>query len=188
MIKFDTYRFIAIDVETANRKSHSICQIGLAMVSERGVVDTASFLVDPKEPFAAFNIDLHGIGPWTVEHAPDFTTVLTELRPLLEKNILIQHSSFDKRAFAAACGVCDLPVLSSDWCDSVTIARRAWPELKGNGGHGLANLKTHLNLVFNHHDAEEDARAAAEVVLHAELHSGQDFRTLLSKKNKQTPV
>ena len=55
-----------------------------------------------------------------------------------------------------------------DWCDSVHVARAAWPELRGNGGHGLASLKQHLGLEFDHHDAGEDARAAAEVVLRAE--------------------
>ena len=54
------------------------------------------------------------------------------------------------------------------WRDSVHVARAAWPELRGNGGHGLASLKQHLGLVFEHHDAGEDARAAAEVVLRAE--------------------
>lgn len=51
----------------------------------------------------------------------------------------------------------------------MTIARAAWPGLKGNGGHGLANLKQHLGLEFQHHDAGEDARAAALVVLRAEV-------------------
>ena len=46
--------------------------------------------------------------------------------------------------------------------------RAVWPELRGNGGHGLASLKQHLGLVFDHHDAGEDARAAAEVVLRTE--------------------
>jgi DNA polymerase III epsilon subunit-like protein len=54
------------------------------------------------------------------------------------------------------------------WKDSVQVARKAWPELTGNGGHGLASLKRYLGLAFEHHDAGEDARAAAEVVLHAE--------------------
>ncbi|WP_235857843.1 hypothetical protein [Marimonas lutisalis] len=40
--------------------------------------------------------------------------------------------------------------------------------MKDNGGHGLASLKQHLGLRFEHHDAAEDARAAAEVVLMAE--------------------
>ncbi len=37
--------------------------------------------------------------------------------------------------------------------------------MRANGGYGLANLKSVLVLDFKHHDAGEDARAAAEVVL-----------------------
>ena len=40
--------------------------------------------------------------------------------------------------------------------------------MKGNGGHGLGKLKQVLNLDFHHHDAGEDARAAAMVVLRAQ--------------------
>ncbi|MFC3119572.1 hypothetical protein ACFOHS_20095 [Jhaorihella thermophila] len=65
-----------------------------------------------------------------------------------------------------------------NWQDSVAVARRAWPELWGNGGHGLASLKTHLGLEFRHHDGEEDARAAAEVVLRAMAQTGLDLRAL----------
>ncbi|PWK61977.1 hypothetical protein C7455_1012 [Roseicyclus mahoneyensis] len=61
-----------------------------------------------------------------------------------------------------------MPVPQWAWRDSVHVARAAWPELRGNGGHGLARLKKHLGLTFEHHDAGEDARAAAEVVLRAE--------------------
>ncbi|WP_292069348.1 hypothetical protein [Marivita sp. XM-24bin2] len=68
----------------------------------------------------------------------------------------------------AACEKLGRSEPSWGWCDSVGVARRAWPELKGNGGHRLASLKAYLGLQFEHHDAEEDARAAAEVVLLAE--------------------
>ncbi len=34
------YRFVAIDVETANGNRHSICQVGMAMVAHDGRVDT----------------------------------------------------------------------------------------------------------------------------------------------------
>lgn len=40
--------------------------------------------------------------------------------------------------------------------------------MRGNGDQGLASLKQRLDLVFEHHDAGDDARAAAEVVLRAE--------------------
>ena len=51
--------------------------------------------------------------------------------------------------------------------------------MKGNGGQGLANLKRTLNLEFHHHDAGEDARAAALVVLHAEKHLSMPFEPLI---------
>ncbi|WP_394805045.1 3'-5' exonuclease family protein [Tritonibacter scottomollicae] len=55
---------------------------------------------------------------------------------------------------------------------------QAWPELRGNGGHGLANLKKVLGLQFKHYDAGEDARAAAEVTLKAEASMGRKIRLL----------
>ena len=85
----------------------------------------------------------------------------------------------DKQAVTAAYGFCGIATPDFRWSDSVTIARRAWPELKGNGGHGLANLKRTLNLQFHHHDAGEDARAAALVVLHAEKHLAMPFEQLI---------
>ena len=91
---------------------------------------------------------------------------------------LIQHSRYDEKAFDAACRLAGHQVLKSVWSDSVAIARQAWPELRGNGGHGLVNLKKVLGLQFNHHDAGEDARAAAEVTLKAEASMGRKIRML----------
>ena len=162
------FRFIALDVETACRDSASICQIGLACVQANNEIQTFSMLVNPETQFDAFNIQLHGIGPEHVVGAACFPDALAAILPLLAEHRLVQHSSFDKRAMTAACELYGITQPNLIWSDSVTIARRAWPELKGNGGHGLASLKRVLGLEFQHHDAGEDARAAAMVVLHAE--------------------
>lgn len=184
-----TYRFIAIDVETANQQRSSICQIGLAMVALNGDVETIGFFVDPEQRFDGFNIRLHGIDEHVVRGAPTFDSVMQVLRPLLERHTLIQHSTFDKAAFNAASDHYSVPELRANWIDSVQIARKAWPELKGKGkgkgGHGLANLKKHLNLCFEHHDAEEDARAAAEVVLLAEAATDENFANLVKPKKQK---
>lgn len=172
------YKFIAVDVETANGRRDSICQVGLAYVDANGNTHTESYLVDPQDRFSAYNIQLHGIAPHHVAGAPTFPDVLAVLRHKLEACALIQHSTFDKQAFDLACEKYALPSVQSEWINSVTIARKVWPEFKGNGGHGLANLKAELGLVFKHHDAEEDARAAAEVVLLAEERTGLDFLAL----------
>ena len=173
------FRFIALDVETACGDAGSICQIGIACVEQGNRIQTYSMLVNPGTRFDPFNIQLHGIGPDHVSDAPRFPEAFDTLLPLLARHHLIQHSSFDKRAINAACGFCGIAPPSLRWSDSVLIARRAWPELKGNGGHGLANLKKTLNLQFQHHDAGEDARAAAMVVLRAETHLSMPFEHLI---------
>lgn len=174
-----SFRFIALDVETACSDAASICQIGLACVQPDNQIQTFSMLVNPGTRFDPFNIQLHGIGPDHVADAPRFPEALGALLPLLTKHHLVQHSHFDKRAINAACGFCGIEAPDLRWNDSVAIARRAWPELKGNGGHGLANLKQTLNLQFHHHDAGEDARAAALVVLHAETRLSMPFEQLI---------
>ncbi|MFT7059760.1 MAG: DNA polymerase-3 subunit epsilon [Pseudorhodobacter sp.] len=181
------FRFIALDVETACGDAASICQIGLACVQADDQIQTFSILVNPGTRFDPFNIQLHGIGPDHVVDAPRFPAVLTAMLPLLTRHHLIQHSSFDKRAIIAACGFCGIAPPDLRWSDSVTIARRAWPELKGNGGHGLANLKRTLKLQFHHHDAGEDARAAALVVLHAETRLSMPFEQLILPLAKSRP-
>jgi len=178
------FRFVALDVETASRDSASICQIGIACVRASGEIAVWTSYVNPETRFDSFNIELHGIGPDTVKNAPTFA----ELWPILHMSLypyhLVQHSNFDKRAIEAACETYRLPTPDLSWSDSVKIARTAWPEFKGNGGHGLGHLKTALGLSFQHHDAGEDARAAAEVVLHAEAHLGRTFAQLAQTAQK----
>lgn len=179
------YRFIAIDVETANSDPSSICQIGLAMVTDSNEIITTSTMINPARKFAAFNIKLHGIDQSHVAGAPTFLEFMRAARPLLERHPLIQHSPFDKRAFNEAADHYGTPKLKANWFDSVTIARRAWPELKGNGGHGLASLKKHLDLEFSHHDAEEDAYAASMVTLMAERVTGETFDRLTQPQRQK---
>jgi DNA polymerase-3 subunit epsilon len=162
------YRFIALDVETSCGDSASICQIGLACVDAHNAIRTWSAYINPLMPFAPFNTELHGISAETVRSAPTFAQIWPDLLSLLIQQPLVQHSRFDERAINAACKTHELTSPRLVWHDSVSIARNAWPELKSNGGHGLASLKRHLNLDFQHHDAGEDARAAAMVVIQAE--------------------
>ena len=173
------YRFVALDVETACGPTSSICQIGIACVRADGGIETFSTFVDPGADVPFSNTWLHGIGRAHVEGAPDFAAALALLSPLLDRHALIQHSSFDSRAIAAASALIGRDPPPWRWLDSVRIARVAWPEFKGAGGHGLGHLKKALKLDFAHHDAEEDARAAAQVVLLAEDRLGLPFDAIL---------
>ena len=177
------FRFIALDVETAGKTIGGICQIGLCFVRDTGSLQTYSVLIDPEEPFEPFNTELHGISAETVAGAGTFPTVYAALFHHLNTHCLVQHSTFDEKALTSACARYGVPMITSHWTNSVTVARQAWPELKGAGGHGLANLKKHLGLNFHHHDAGEDAHVAAKVVLKAEDILGRAFSHL--KINRQ---
>jgi DNA polymerase-3 subunit epsilon len=161
------FRFIALDVETANNDRASICQIGLAGVRADNSIHTWSTLVNPAtDDWCCSRI--HGISARDVVGAPTLAELMPLLNSLLCESIVYQHSTFDASAIAAACRRTGLTIPDWNWKDSLELARRAWPELKGGGGHGLASLMQHLDLRFTHHDAGEDARACAEVVLRAE--------------------
>lgn len=161
------FRFFALDVETANNDRGSICQVGVACVRPDDSIETWVTLVNPRTRHWVFS-GLHGITDDMVQGAPTIDAVISALDGLLQGQTVYQHSGFDRSAVRAACQHQGREEPAWDWQDSVSVARRAWPELKGNGGHGLASLKEHLGLRFEHHDAGEDARAAAEVVLLAE--------------------
>jgi DNA polymerase III subunit epsilon len=178
------YRFIALDVETASDWVGSICQIGLATVDRSNTIRTFTMLIDPECNFDPRNSAIHGITEQMVEGQPTFAAIFPQIRLLLVRYPIVQHSSFDQRAIESACNGNDLDCAPIHWIDSVRVAQRAWPEWRGDGGHGLANLKSKLGLQFRHHDAGEDARAAAEVVLAAERQTGQQFHDLIAPRPK----
>lgn len=161
------FRFVALDVETANHERSSICQIGVACVRPDNSIITWKTYVDPQVQEWRFT-SLHGIDAQTVAGAPMFADVIAVLREALHGVTVYQHSSFDCGAIKAACQQIGVTPPAWNWGDSMQIARTAWPALQGSGGYGLANLKSVLTLNFEHHDAGEDARAAAQIVLLAE--------------------
>lgn len=176
------YRFLALDVETARPDMWSICQLGIAAVGLDGEIRTYSTLINPNCEFARSHVAIHGINDRSVRGAPNIFAAFEPLLPLLGRHALIQHSTFDQRAIEAAYLDARKPVPRLAWRDSVQIARAAWPEFRGAGGHGLRHLKQALRLEFQHHDAGEDARAAAQVVLLAEQRLGRPFDQIANAK------
>lgn len=159
--------FVAIDVETANADLASICQVGLASVQSGKVVDQWSTLIDPEDFFDPINIEIHGIDESRVRGAPTFADVYSELQSRTADTVIVSHTGFDRVALTSAVEKYGLPVGAQVWLDSARVARRAWPDKYSARGYGLANVAADLGINFKHHDAGEDARAAAEIVLRA---------------------
>ncbi|MDE0269167.1 MAG: exonuclease domain-containing protein [Acidimicrobiaceae bacterium] len=159
--------FNSIDVETANADRSSICQIGVVHVQDGEIKDQWETLINPEDWFDPLNISIHGIDEKDTRNSPTLPDVRNELRRRLRGSVLVSHSSFDHVAFERAMSRYNLEQLQVTWLDSTRVVRRAWPERYGRSGYGLKNVARDLDISFKHHDAQEDARAVAELMLRA---------------------
>ena len=158
--------FVALDVETANANVSSICQIAAVSFASGQMVDVWHSFVNPKEPFASFNVSLHGIDVATVHDAPDFPRIQQMLSPLLTGRVVASHMSFDRIAIQQACNKYQIPAFECSWLDTARVARRAWPRF-ARRGYGLKSIASWCGFNFRHHDAVEDATTAGRVLARA---------------------
>ena len=170
--------FNCIDVATANNSWSSICQIGLVVVRSGEIAETWERLVNPKADFSSFNVGIHHITADHVRDSPELPDIWDALRDLTQGRPLVYHSPawFDRHALTQAAEKHGLPQLDVEWVDSSRIVRNAWPERYGKRGFGLAKLARDFKIEFQHHDALEDATAAASITLEALKDSGTSIR------------
>ena len=173
--------FDAIDVETANADRSTICQIGIVHVRDGHIRDRWESLVDPEDWFDAYNIDIHGISAETVEGAPTLSALDGELRARLGASAVVSHTNFDRVAIERAMEKYSLSQLQTTWLDSAKVVRRAWPDRYSRKGYRLASVAKDLGITFRHHDALEDATAAAEIVIRASEETGLDISGWLKR-------
>jgi DNA polymerase-3 subunit epsilon len=159
-------RFVVVDLETANPKMTSICQIGIVTFENGVEVGADSRLVNPGDYFDPFNVGIHGIDEAAVRGAPRFPDLHDWLSERLSSQIVACHSHFDRVALFQACQRHALPAMQCEWVDTARVARRTWSQF-AKSGYGLANLAGHFGITFKHHDALHDARAAGLVLLRA---------------------
>lgn len=165
-------QFIALDVETANARLATICRIGLVGFDEDGREAWAhDILVDPGCDFDPINVSKHGIGAETVAGAPQFAEVESVLRKLLNDQLVVCHTHFDRTSLSQAFAESALEPLNCRWLDSARVVRRAW-ERYADRGYGLADVACDLGIHFRHHDPVEDARTAGLILLAACLEVG----------------
>ena len=158
--------FVAVDVETANSNVSSICQVGIAVVRSAEIRDVWTQLVDPHDFFDPYNVAVHGIDQGTVSGCPRFEELCDRIAGHLGE-IVVSHTFFDRRAISKAFEECGKSLRYGTWIDSAQVARRAWPDKYALRGYNLGNIARDLGIRFRHHDAGEDARVAAEIVLRA---------------------
>jgi DNA polymerase III subunit epsilon len=172
--------FIAVDVETANQGLSSICQIGLASFRDGRLQGQWESLINPEDYFDSINISIHGITEEDVQSAPVWSDVHSALSELLNGEISVCHTAFDRASTTRACERYGLPPFAAQWLDSARVVRRAWPVF-ARLGYGLSNVAAHLGIAYTPHNAAEDARCAGEVLLQAIGDTGMNATEWLTR-------
>lgn len=181
-------RFVAIDVETANARRASICQIGLVVYENRKIVDEWSTLVDPEDEFNVINVGIHGIGRKSVASAPKLPEVYAEVARRVSGACVASYGDFDRSAFLQAGARYSLPALDARWLDLQHVVKEAWPPEFTSDGWALKKVCAQLGVeLTQHHDALADARAAGDVFVMAQERKGTWAREWLVRTRGVPP-
>ena len=166
--------FVALDVEIADSCfPESICQMGFAIVREGRIVEVITKAVNTLHRFGWWQKANLSITEEEVDRALPFSEITREIAYLMSGPVF-SHTSFDRFAIRRACETCKHSFAETVWLDSAQVVRRAWPERYGKTGYGLKSVAADLGIEFLHHDAGEDARAVAEIIIRASVEHSLD--------------
>ncbi|WP_150273084.1 3'-5' exonuclease [Paenibacillus tepidiphilus] len=155
--------FTAIDFETANASRSSACSLGLVQVRGGIITREHVWLIDPQQHFSGMNIAIHGITPAMVKGQPTFRELWPVLAPLLMDEIVIAHNAaFDMSVLRYCLDEAAIGYPSFQYMCTYLLGKKMLSELPS---HKLNVLSGHFGISLRHHDALEDARAAASILL-----------------------
>ncbi len=158
--------FTAIDFETANGFRGSPCAVGLSKVRGGVVVEEASWLMRPPENHDRFdyhNVRIHGIRPEDVAGLPRFGELFPEIGAFIGGDVLAAHNAaFDLGVIRSGLEVSGLPGPAYDYVCTVMLSRRCYSLVSNSLPYAAEEAGVPL---VNHHDAAEDARACAGILI-----------------------
>lgn len=159
-------KFVAIDFETANQERCSPCAIGVAVVEDNKIINHFEHLIRPHDDyyyFDSFNSDIHNITEEMVEDAPEFDSVIREIEPFLNDNVVVAHNMlFDCSVLWQTLKLYNLPQPECKTLCSYNISKIAFPELLS---FNLNSVCPALGIELEHHRASSDALASAQIIL-----------------------
>lgn len=170
--------YIVFDVETPNHANNRMSAIGISAVKDNRIAANFFSLVDPETHFDYFNTKLTGIDAEKVKGAPNFPALWNKIEPIMNKGILVAHNAvFDMsvlRHCLSSYGITWKP--AAEYLCTVQIGRRVLPHMK----HNLDVMCNYYGIALNHHQADSDSRACAEILLRY-IESGVDVSSYIRK-------
>ena len=157
--------FAAIDFETANAESSSVCSVGIVVVRGGEIVDSFYSLIQPEPNYYNYFCQrVHGLSHADTDDAPVFPRVWEQFEPLIEGLPLVAHNArFDQGCLKSVFRVYQMDYPDYVFYDTLRASRRAFPFAPNHQLHTVAAL-CGFDLK-NHHHALADAEAAASIAL-----------------------
>lgn len=164
--------FIAIDFETASHERTSACSVGIAAVKDMAIVETFYALIRPKAMhFEDGNIAIHGISPEMVEEEQAFDEIWPQISKYFTEHVPVvaHNASFDMSVLKKSLGYEPQEFF---YLDTIALASK-----HVDGSKSLDHCAEVLGVCLdNHHNAEDDAIACAEIVI--EILNRSNCRTI----------
>ena len=154
-------RYIVFDVETPNRYNNRMSAIGISVIEDGRITDEFFSLVDPEQPFDWFNTKLTGAE--SVSGAPTFPVLWERIEPLMSSGVLVAHNAgFDIGVLRHCLQAYDIAWQPSvkGLC-TVVMGRNLLPGIS----HKLNDMCEFYHIDLNHHRADSDSHACAEILL-----------------------
>ena len=156
-------RYAVFDVETPNYANNRMSAVGIVVMEDDRIVTRFSSLINPEARFDPFNVALTGITPEMVADAPTFGQLWPEIKPLFEDAILVAHNAQFDMAVLSKC----LRAYGIFWKEQTSyictckMSRGCLPFLEN---HKLNTLCDYYGLALDHHRADSDALACAQIL------------------------
>ena len=164
--------FVAMDFETANHEKHSAVSMALAVVRQNEVVDEFYSLIQPETYFSARNTAIHGIREQDVAQAPKYPEIWAQVAPLFtEDKLVVAHNApFDHGVLQGTLAYYGIEAPHYMLLDTVRSSRQLFPHFRN---HKLNTVAENLGITLDHHhNALDDAVAAAQILIYQDQHFG----------------
>lgn len=162
-----------LDFETANHQPNSACQLGIAIVEPWKIIREKRWMIRPQRLyFSPRCVAVHGITAKDVLNAPTWEEIWPEVSQWIDGSVIVAHNAgFDANVLMSTCLAHEIAISPIDVLCTRLISKRSWPALRS---HSLASMAEYLSIVFAHHDALEDAKVSARLLIEAASKSGAE--------------
>lgn len=159
---------MVLDLENPNFRQNSICAIGVILVKDNKVIEKKYSLINPEDTFDRINMDITKIAPHMVQESPTLPEYWSEIEELLTHNIVVGHNvTYDLRVLSKSLQRYNISVPDFNFICTLSLSRK---NLKLSS-YKLENVAKHLHIIYNPHNAIEDARAAQELFEYINRHN-----------------